>query len=57
MFPTPREWAERQGKPDRYTEINRGGHFLEWEEPGLVANDIREFFNDLRQISPIKRHR
>jgi len=47
MFPTPREWAERQGKPDRYTEINRGGHFLEWEEPALVAKDIREFFDDL----------
>lgn len=47
MFPTPREWAERQGKPDRYTEINRGGHFLEWEEAELVAKDIREFFKDL----------
>jgi pimeloyl-ACP methyl ester carboxylesterase len=47
MFPTPREWIERQGKPDRYTEIDRGGHFLEWEEPKLVANDIRDFLMDL----------
>jgi pimeloyl-ACP methyl ester carboxylesterase len=47
MFPTPREWSERQGKPDRYVEINRGGHFLEWEEPELVAKDICEFFKDL----------
>jgi pimeloyl-ACP methyl ester carboxylesterase len=48
MFPTPREWIERQGKPSRYTETDRGGHFLEWEEPELVARDICEFFKDLR---------
>jgi pimeloyl-ACP methyl ester carboxylesterase len=47
LFPTPREWIERQGKPSRYTEIDRGGHFLEWEEPELVARDIREFFGGL----------
>jgi pimeloyl-ACP methyl ester carboxylesterase len=47
LFPTPREWVERQGSPFRYTEIDRGGHFLEWEEPELVARDIKEFFMSL----------
>ena len=44
MFPTPRKWAERQGRVDRWTEIDRGGHFLEWEVPELVAADLRAFF-------------
>jgi len=44
----PREWVERSGRVDRWTEIDRGGHFLEWEEPDLVAADIRAFFRDLR---------
>ncbi|HVN74541.1 MAG TPA: epoxide hydrolase [Methanoregula sp.] len=47
MFPTPKEWIERQGTPARYTEIDRGGHFLEWEEPEIVARDILEFLKDL----------
>ena len=48
MFPTPREWAERWGRIDRWTEIDRGGHFIEWEEPELVADDMRQFFMPLR---------
>jgi len=47
LFPTPREWVERQANPSRYTEIDRGGHFLEWEEPELVAQDIKAFFGNL----------
>jgi pimeloyl-ACP methyl ester carboxylesterase len=26
----------------------RGGHFAAWEEPDLVAEDIRALFRDLR---------
>lgn len=48
LFPTPREWAERSYRVDRWTEIDRGGHFLEWEEPESVAEDIRAFFRPLR---------
>jgi pimeloyl-ACP methyl ester carboxylesterase len=44
MFPTPRAWAERSYTVERWTEIDRGGHFLEWEEPALVADDIFEWF-------------
>ncbi len=48
MFPTPRAWAEHSGRIDRWTEIDRGGHFLEWEEPEIVADDPRAFFCALR---------
>lgn len=49
MFPTPREWVERSYNVERWTEIDRGGHFLEWEEPELVAEDARAFFRPLRE--------
>jgi pimeloyl-ACP methyl ester carboxylesterase len=44
MFPTPRAWAERGYAVARWTEIDHGGHFLEWEEPEAVAADLRAFF-------------
>lgn len=44
MFPTPRAWAERSYDVRRWTEIDRGGHFLEWEEPALVADDLFAWF-------------
>jgi pimeloyl-ACP methyl ester carboxylesterase len=44
--PAPREWVERISRVDRWTEVDRGGHFLEWEEPRLVADDMRAFFRD-----------
>lgn len=47
MFPTPRAWIERSARVDRWTEIDRGGHFLEWEVPHLVAKDLRAFFGSL----------
>jgi pimeloyl-ACP methyl ester carboxylesterase len=49
MFPTPREWANRSANVQRWTELPRGGHFGEWEEPELIANDIREFYRPLRK--------
>lgn len=47
MFRTPRAWIERQGPIARWTEIDQGGHFLEWEVPDLVATDLRAFFAEL----------
>ena len=44
----PRSWAERSFNVARWTEMPRGGHFAALEEPQLLANDIREFFRDLR---------
>jgi pimeloyl-ACP methyl ester carboxylesterase len=48
LFPTPREWAERSYAVTRWTDLPRGGHFLEWEVPDLVADDVRAFFRPLR---------
>lgn len=47
LFPTPRSWIERQGPVGHWTETDTGGHFMEWEEPGLVAADLRAFFGSL----------
>jgi pimeloyl-ACP methyl ester carboxylesterase len=44
----PREWHEREYNVQRWTELPRGGHFGEWEEPQLLAEDIRAFFRPLR---------
>jgi pimeloyl-ACP methyl ester carboxylesterase len=47
MVPAPREWAERSFHVERWTILERGGHFPEWEAPREVANDIRLFFAEL----------
>ncbi len=44
----PREWHEREYNVQRWTELPRGGHFGEWEEPELIADDLRAFFRPLR---------
>jgi pimeloyl-ACP methyl ester carboxylesterase len=44
----PRELAERSYNVQRWTEMPRGGHFAALEQPELLADDIREFFRDLR---------
>ena len=47
MFPTPREWTQRQYNVVRWTDLPRGGHFLEWEEPQLIADDLTAFRDEL----------
>jgi len=42
--PAPREWGERFFNVQRWSETNVGGHFLEWEEPALVARELQAFF-------------
>lgn len=44
----PREWAERFFSVQRWTEMPRGGHFAAMEEPGLLAQDLREWFRAYR---------
>lgn len=48
MFPTPREWVERSYNVVHWTDLARGGHFLEWEAPDLVAADLHEFLGGRR---------
>lgn len=49
FIPQPREWTERQYNVQRWTPMLRGGHFPEWEEPEMLADDIRSFFRPLRE--------
>lgn len=42
--PAPRAWAERFYNIQRWTVMEKGGHFSEWEIPHETANDIRDFF-------------
>lgn len=42
--PAPREWAERTFNVKRWTIMQRGGHFPEWEVPQVVADNMRSFF-------------
>ena len=48
LVPAPREFAERLFNLRHWMEMPRGGHFAAMEEPGLLAEDIRAFFNPLR---------
>ena len=45
---TVRRWAERDHNVVRWTELDRGGHFLAMEQPGLLVEDVRAFFRALR---------
>ncbi len=47
MVPQPREMYARTYDLVRWSVTDVGGHFLEWEEPQLVARDMREFFAGL----------
>ncbi len=44
----PRALAERGYNILRWTRMPKGGHFAAMEQPGLLAQDIREFFRPLR---------
>ena len=48
LFPAaPREWGERLFNVQSWNVTDVGGHFLEWEEPELVARDLQEFFGSI----------
>jgi pimeloyl-ACP methyl ester carboxylesterase len=44
----PRPWVERGYNVQRWTDLERGGHFAAMEQPALLAEDIRAFFRPLR---------
>nr|MDT0656775.1 epoxide hydrolase [Micromonospora sp. DSM 115978] len=45
---TIRPWAERDHHLVRWTELDRGGHFLAMEAPDLLIGDLRAFFRTVR---------
>ncbi len=51
LYQAPRTWAER-AYPDNlihFNELDRGGHFAAWEQPQLLAEEVRAGFRPLRK--------
>ena len=44
----PRRWAETRYNITHWTEMPRGGHFAALEQPDLLVEDVRTFFQGLR---------
>lgn len=44
----PRNWAEQRFNITRWTELPKGGHFAALEQPGLLSQEIGEFFRTVR---------
>jgi pimeloyl-ACP methyl ester carboxylesterase len=50
LYPAPRSWAERAyPKLIYYKKHDKGGHFAAWEQPALLAEDVRAGFRTLRK--------
>ena len=49
-YQAPRSWAER-AYPQliHYNRLDRGGHFAAWEQPQLLAEELRSGFRSLRR--------
>jgi pimeloyl-ACP methyl ester carboxylesterase len=52
LYPAPRSWAERAyPKLIHYNKLDKGGHFVAWEQPKLLSEEIRAGFRSLRKSS------
>ena len=47
-FKPPRSVLERHFNLVRFTQLQKGGHFAFWEQPGPMTDDVRQFFRPLR---------
>jgi len=49
LYPAPKSWTERAyPKLVYYKKHDKGGHFAAWEQPQLLAEDVRAGFKSLR---------
>ena len=49
VYRAPETWARRAYRNLIYfREVDRGGHFAAWEQPGLLAGELRAAFKPLR---------
>ena len=49
IWRTPRSWVEKAYPNVIYfNEVDKGGHFAAWEEPGLFSEELRAAFRPLR---------
>ncbi|MEU8606243.1 epoxide hydrolase family protein [Streptomyces parvulus] len=50
IYRAPRSWGEKAfGNLVHWNEADKGGHFAAWEQPDLLAQEIRAAFRTLRQ--------
>ena len=50
VYQAPRSWTERAySKLLHYNKHDKGGHFAAWEQPQLLAEDVRAGFRSLRK--------
>src|SRR3984885_3745122 len=51
LYQAPRSWAERAYPHNLlyFNELDRGGHFAAWEQPGLFSEEMRAAFRSLRK--------
>ena len=48
LYPAPRSWTERAyPKLLHYNKLDKGGHFAAWEQPQLLAQEVRAGFRQL----------
>jgi pimeloyl-ACP methyl ester carboxylesterase len=52
LYQAPRSWAER-AYPNLifYNKHQKGGHFAAWEQPQLLAEDVRAGFRSLQKVA------
>src|ERR1700726_2138326 len=50
LYQAPRSWAERAYPHNliHYNQLDRGGHFAAWEQPGIFSQEMRTAFKSLR---------
>ena len=49
IYQAPRSWLEMLYPNLTYfNEVDKGGHFAAWEEPGLFSDELRAAFRSLR---------
>jgi pimeloyl-ACP methyl ester carboxylesterase len=49
LYQAPRSWAEQAyPKLIHYNKLDKGGHFAAWEQPTLLAEELRTGFRPLR---------
>jgi pimeloyl-ACP methyl ester carboxylesterase len=49
LYQAPKSWAERAyPKLIHYNKVAKGGHFAAWEQPKLLADELRAGFRSLR---------
>jgi pimeloyl-ACP methyl ester carboxylesterase len=49
VYRAPQTWARRAYRnPIYFNEVDKGGHFAAWEQPELLASELRAAFSSLR---------